>query len=87
LKKKNTDALSLEINDQYKDGEYQESNMNYKGQPLNITLQQAAMILLCIKMLMLDLPQKFIILIKRGSCLQVTLLAGRVCHACTFSRC
>ena len=31
-----TDILSLEVNDQYKDGEYQVSGMNCKGQPLNI---------------------------------------------------
>jgi hypothetical protein len=31
-----TDILSLEVNDQYKDGEFQVSGMNCKGQPLNI---------------------------------------------------
>ena len=31
-----TDVLSLEVNDQYKDGEFQVSGVNCKGQPLNI---------------------------------------------------
>ena len=31
-----TDILSLEVNDEYKDGEFQVSGLNCKGQPLNI---------------------------------------------------
>jgi hypothetical protein len=31
-----TDVLSLEVTDQYKDGEYQVSGVNCKGQPINI---------------------------------------------------